>query len=202
MSIPKISSVLENDYSVPKKHEETWSEYPRRKWNEFAHWITDPKTKQAIINTAAILDGSEVRTKDEEEKYQKAINEKDPEIRDKTINISSSIAAIPWMAAVAATPAGAALFKVLGLVGTGKAIYDYNVADNNKDRHDAVVDGILSASIAMPVSKAQWAKAKQLAKKYKISGYYNYDPNAKLENVRILDAADYDFTGKIIEPSF
>lgn len=202
MSIPKISSVLENDYSVPKKQEETWSEYPRRKWNEFTHWITDPKTKQAIINTAAILDGSEVRTKDEEEKYQKAINEKDPEIRDKTINISSSIAAIPWMAAVAATPAGAALFKVLGLVGTGKAIYDYNVADNNKDRHDAVVDGILSASIAMPVSKAQWAKAKQLAKKYKISGYYNYDPNAKLENVRILDAADYDFTGKIIEPSF
>lgn len=27
--------------------------------------------------------------------------------------------------------------------------------DNNKDKHDAVVDGVLSASIAMPVSKAQ-----------------------------------------------
>lgn len=168
MSIPKISSVLENDYSVPKHHEETWSEYPRRKWNEFTNWITDPKTKQAIVNTEAILDGSEVRTKDEEEKYQKAINEKDPEVRDKTMNIPSGIAAIPVMAAVAATPAGAALFKVLGLVGTGKAIYDYNVADNNKDKHDAVVDGLLSASLVKPVSQDKLIKAELIRKLYNI----------------------------------
>lgn len=45
------------------------------------------------------------------------------------------------------------------------------------------------------------SESKAISKKYKINGYYNYDPNAKLQNARVLDANNYDFNGKIVELS-
>lgn len=75
-----------------------------------------------------------------------AIQEKDQEVRSKTNNIIAGLVSAPVFTAAATNPVGQAVIAGLGGLGTISAVNDYKNANNDQDKHDAFVDGVISAA--------------------------------------------------------
>ena len=152
--IPKFSSVLSGNYEVkPDNKKESWTEYPKRKWNEFKTWLNDPKTQKALVNAAAIIAQPEYASKKDDERLLEAIQEKDPEVRSKTNNIIAGLVSAPVFTAAATNPVGQAVIAGLGGLGTISSAKDFIEANTDQEKNDALVNAVMNATaITAPFS--------------------------------------------------
>lgn len=156
---------------------------------------------------------SEFPSKNEEERYQNAINETDPTVLERQKQIGNTL---PIMMS-SAIPGSQYVWGGIGAYGIKKSIDDYKEAKTDEDKNDAIFNGVLSASICLPISKeaeaiiakrsAELLKSMKNWPKPKLKYKNNYNPTKTIDEL-LKKYPRVTFTpsatavsGSVVEPS-